>query len=227
MWQPNAGHFFRRIRRVIVISFLLGCAGAVILAPVCVGSFLLYPFGAFDGHDEFIDLSGRRAKSRLTSWPSNVETSAVQMVSHQQDSSRDSYSSWYQIKLSPDAAAIWQEYVHIQQEESSKSVSSAHKSVERVHRTLNGRPPMHWQTGQTPTWWHPLPGDFRATEAMLWYANCDSGVGRATYSYYDESTNTLWIYQYACQHDRLWAPGCVPEGTHFGTPSRKAKTKSD
>ena len=76
---------------------------------------------------------------------------------------------------------------------------------------------MHRQTGTTPTWWSPPAIDFRATELMKWYRGYDSGVGRATYSGYDETTKTLWIYEYSCQHDQLWSQGNVPTGQQFST----------
>ena len=52
---------------------------------------------------------------------------------------------------------------------------------------------------------------------MLWYDNYYSGVGRATYSGFDESTSLLWIYEYAAQHDKLWEPGDRPTGIDFST----------
>jgi hypothetical protein len=57
---------------------------------------------------------------------------------------------------------------------------------------------------------------------MLWYTDYDSGVGRATNSAFDKSTGILWIYDYACQHDRLWSPGNVPPGDVFSTVDDEA-----
>jgi hypothetical protein len=56
---------------------------------------------------------------------------------------------------------------------------------------------------------------------MKWYRDYYSGVGRATYSAYDESAQTLWIYEYSCQHDILWSSGDVPAGEHFSTSPKK------
>ena len=55
---------------------------------------------------------------------------------------------------------------------------------------------------------------------MLWYTNYDSGVGRATYTSFDEPVGVLWIYDYACQHDRLWTHGNVPAGSVFTSSKR-------
>jgi len=107
---------------------------------------------------------------------------------------------------------------HKHQEISSKqSLHDLHEGLEGVHRILTGPPPQHSRTGDTPTWWKPPTLDFRATEVMLWYTNYDSGVGRATYSTFDESMGTLWIYNYACQHDILWSRGNMPTGDIFST----------
>ena len=58
---------------------------------------------------------------------------------------------------------------------------------------------------------------------MKWYRNNDSGVGRATYSGYDEATNSLWIYHYSAQHDRLWTRGDVPAGEQFSTIKKSVR----
>ncbi len=55
---------------------------------------------------------------------------------------------------------------------------------------------------------------------MLWYKDGESGVGRAVYSGVVEPTNTLWVYLYVCQHDRLWLRGKVPAGEQFLTIKR-------
>jgi hypothetical protein len=70
-------------------------------------------------------------------------------------------------------------------------------------------------TGDVPSWWKPPAIDFRATEAMLWYSGFDSGVGQAAYTGYDAEKQTLWVYEYACQHDRLWEKNQFPDGEVF------------
>lgn len=95
---------------------------------------------------------------------------------------------------------------------------------EGVSRTIAGPPPQHRQTGSTPGWWTPPAIVFRATEAMEWYTGYGSGVGRATYSAYDQATGELWIYEYSGQHDQLWDLGKVPAGEQFSTlPPRAAE----
>jgi hypothetical protein len=78
------------------------------------------------------------------------------------------------------------------------------EKVEIIPGNVVGPPPLHKQTGVTPVWWTPPAISFRATEIMLWYDGFDSGVGRAAYSAFDESTGILWMYDYAAQHDLLW-----------------------
>ncbi len=96
-----------------------------------------------------------------------------------------------------------------------EELGDLHEGVEGVHRTVAGPPPANWQTGECPSWWTPPKIDFRATEVMLWYTNYESGVGRATYTSFDRQSGVLWIYDYACQHDKLWTHGNIPPGTMF------------
>lgn len=211
-------HLWRKTRTVIRYAVYGGCVFAVIWAVFICGSFLLNPFAGFAGESEFAELSASAAKRHLPNWPVGVATSDVKSVSYKSAYSRDSYSSWYRIQLTADAASIWTNQVHSHQEEWSKRcLHDLHEGLEGVHWTIGGPPPLHSQTGETPAWWSPPTIDFRATEVMLWYKNYDSGVGRATYSAFDTSDRTLWMYDYACQHDTLWPQGNVPIGNVFST----------
>ena len=87
--------------------------------------------------------------------------------------------------------------------------------MEAVRRMVPGPPPLHWATGDSPPWWTPPNIAFRATEAMKWYSGFDSGVGQAAYTGYDVDRGTLWVYEYSCQHDRLWEPNQIPTGEVF------------
>jgi hypothetical protein len=202
------------VRRCVVIAFYVACIVIVAAAVFAIGALIFLPFPGFDGSAEFADLPGAVAKRRLgDSWPPSVDASSVDSVSYTGESSRDSYSSWYRIRLEENAALAWMDYVHAQQERSAKKpIGRGHEAPEGVRRTVVGPPPLHRQTGVTPDWWSPPPIDFRATEVMLWYADYYSGVGRATYSGFDAETNTLWVYDYACQHDKLWPHGKLPDG---------------
>lgn len=211
-------HAWRNVRTVIRYVFYV-CSVLVVLFSIMIcGSFLLDPFGGFDGHSEFNELPGDAAKRRLNEWPADVDYREVEAVSYQSDFSRDSYSSWYRIRLTSSAAERWMNQIHTRQEVSSRQcLDNRDEGLEGVHRTIAGPPPQHWQTGTTPTWWTPPRIDFRTTEVMLWYTDFDSGVGRATYSAFDGSTGLLWIYDYASQHDILWPHGNIPKGNVFTT----------
>ncbi len=50
---------------------------------------------------------------------------------------------------------------------------------------------------------------------MKWYSGYNSGVGQAAYTGYDATQRTLWVYEYSCQHDRLWEPNQIPDGDVF------------
>lgn len=210
---------FRKVRTIIRYA-VYACCVLVVVAPLFIcGSFLIRnPFAGFAGRSEFNELSGSAAKRRLSEWPDGVDSNDVQYVSYKSEYSRDSYSSWYRIQLARSAALTWADHMHQRQESCSRlSLHHLHEGLEGVHRTIAGPPPQHRKTGDTPPWWTPPNADFRATEVMLWYANYDSGVGRATYSAFDESTGFLWIYDYASQHDILWSHENAPAGTVFST----------
>ncbi|MEI8213459.1 MAG: hypothetical protein WCI02_15030 [Planctomycetota bacterium] len=207
---------WRNVRALIRYVVYAGCGLIVLFAIMICVSFLMNPFAGFAGQSEFSDLSGYSAKRRLSDWPSDVDPRDVQNVSYKSEYSRDSYSSWYRISLSATAAEKWTNQIHKHQEDWSRGcLGDLHEGLEGVHRTISGPPPLHWQTGETPTWWTPPNIDFRATEVMLWYTNYDSGVGRATYTSFDNLAGVLWMYDYACQHDKLWTHGNVPTGNVF------------
>ena len=55
---------------------------------------------------------------------------------------------------------------------------------------------------------------------MIWYDQ-SSGIARATYTSFHPETRTLWVYGYACQHDKLWDFGKVPDGIPIGKAASK------
>ena len=213
-----SSHAMRSVRTAIRFAVYGCCALAVIWAVFVCGFILINPFAGFAGETEFTALSASAAKRRLPDWPDGVATSDVDTISFKSAHSRDSYSSWLCIKITDDAALTWSNQAHTHQEEWSKQcLHDLHEGLEGVRRTVDGPPPLHSQTGETPSWWSPPAIPFRATEVMLWYDDFYSGVGRATYTAFDNSDQTLWVYDYACQHDTLWAQGSVPNGDVFTT----------
>jgi hypothetical protein len=211
------------VRRSIGLLFLFACVSALLIAVTAVVWFLLNPFAGFDGRAEFAELSGADAKLRLRSvWPPAVEPESVRTVSQTTQWSRDSSSSWCRVELRKEAATIWMDHIHAEEERRSKECfGDHHECLEGVHRVVSGPPALRRQTGNTPAWWSPPAIAFRATEVMLWYGQGDSGVGRATYSGFDESTDVLWIYDYACQHDELWSRGKPPKGIQIHLNAKK------
>jgi hypothetical protein len=179
------------------------------------------PFAGFAGSSEFVNKPGPSAKRSMDSmdeWPVSIDPSNVRIVSLKCDYSIDSHSAWYRIELNATSAQIWAETVHSNQERYSReSIRRDDRGLEGVRRVLVGPPPLHWQTGNTPDWWKPPTIDFRATEAMKWYSGFDSGVGQAAYTGYEAEKQTLWVYKYACQHDRLWEQNQMPDGDIFSS----------
>lgn len=207
---------WRTIRTVIRLVFYFFCV-LVVLYPimVCV-PFLMNPFAGFAGSSEFVDRPGLSAKRSMDEWPVSIDPANVRIVSRKCDFSIDSHSAWYKIELNATSAQIWEDYVHSKQElYSRESIQRDDRGLEGVRRVLLGPPPLHQLTGYVPDWWKPTTIDFRATEAMKWYSGIDSGVGQATYTGYDAEKQTLWVYTYAGQHDRLWEPNQIPDGEVF------------
>jgi len=144
-----------------------------------------------------------------------VDPKDVEKVTWVYESTIDSHSSWYRVKLTPDAATAWTDRIHSEAEKNDDSHGDHIEGVEGVHRTVPGPPPLRQQTGETPGWWTPPVIEFRATEVMIWYRNSSSGYGRATYSAFDKAAEVLWIYEYGAQHDLLWTRGQSPAGESF------------
>lgn len=160
---------------------------------------------------EVIDFRGSEAKHRLRAWPTTVSIEEVESCSFKYSGSIDSHSQWICLRITPAAATAWIEDAHQRQAETAKQpLGRRYRSVESAERTVIGPPPLHLQTGTTPSWWQPPTMPFRATEVMLWYDGYDSGIGRATYSAFDEQSGQLWIYEYSAQHDELWQRGRAP-----------------
>lgn len=203
-------HLFRTWFRY---AFYTWCV-LIVLFPILIFAELL--FDPSFGQPEFIDLPGGLAKQRLSDWPEGIDPGDVQAMSYKSEQSRDSYSSWYRIAIRANDAEKWISQIHSRQEQRSREyLGGQHEALEGVCRTITSPPPLHQQTGKTPIWWKPPNIDFRATEVMLWYKQYYSGVGRATYTSYDQEQGVLWIYDYACQHDVLWPHGEVPAGEVF------------
>ena len=166
----------------------------------------------WDASRGFTGLPGPAAKARLgKSWPATVDPDAVVSLDYRSESSIDSSSTWYRIRLGQADAAAWIDDAHFHEEDWTRNLADTH-FPEGVRRKISGPPALRRQTGETPEWWSPPALAFTATEIMIWYTDGDSGVARATYSAFDKSNSTLWIYCYTCQHDRLWQRGQLPNG---------------
>jgi hypothetical protein len=171
---------------VTLLAVALGC----VLAVIPIWRSLKNPLD-FGDRSEFYRLNGQAARRRLGyAWPKAVDPKDVTLVSYKAESTRDSLSSWTQIRLTPAAAQAWADDVHAYQERDAKG---SQNQLEGVRRTIFDHLPQHRQTGSTPIWWFPSASEVRATEIMLWYDQ-GSGTARATYTSFDPSTNTLWVY---------------------------------
>ena len=205
-----------RFRQFIRYTFYSACLAVVCIAVLSVWTIILDPFLGFDASLKFVDLPGRTAEQKMNNWPSSIDPSKVNIVSFQSAQSIDSYSTWYKIQTDRETAQLWSDDIHARLKSwSLSSISPGDRGLEGVRRSIKGTPALHSTTGETPSWWNPPAINYSATEAMKWYSGFDSGVGYAAYSGYDELSKTLWVYEYSCQHDRLWEPKHMPDGDIF------------
>lgn len=206
----------RTVRTIIRSVVYACCALAVLFTIAQIGSVLINSFSPFSDSSTFADESGVAAKRLIHEWPADVDPSNVRRVSGKQGYSFDSHSSWYKIELDANSAQVWADTVHANRERDSiQSLRKQDRGLEAVRRIVPGPPPLHRTTGPSPFWWTPPSVEFRATEAMKWYSGYGSGVGQAAYTGYDAERQTLWIYEYSAQHDRLWEPSRIPAGDIF------------
>lgn len=204
----------RLIVRFVLTIYIVGCLTAFGYVFALIIAILFSPFD--DTPDEFVNAKGSAAKRQLgQSWPKSVLVSDVLSVDYKSHGSRDSSATWIRITLAERAASVWADHVHAREAAWARKLAKIEYSPEGVIRTIPGPIPLRQQTGTTPEWWSPLEGTYRATEVMVWYTNGESGTARATYSIFDASKKCLWIYEYTCQHDKMWSRGEIPDGIHL------------
>ena len=180
-----------------------------------VAKFMANPFAGFAGETEFENLSGAKAKKRMREWPDSVSENDVTSLSRRHIHSRDSFATWYRIKIGAQGATNWQDSIHANKSKSPRYEGDSYDGYEGVRHRIQGPPPEYWDPEQAPRWWNPPPINFRATEMMIWYQH-GSGIGQALYSGFDETKQELWIYDNAAQHSSPWDNRSRPKGDAFG-----------
>jgi hypothetical protein len=211
----------RRPFQFSLAGMLIALTLAAVLLSCGLGFLRVYrffqnPFAGFEGDVQFVDLTGPAAQQRMDfAWPAGVNPRDVISMSHKASWKRDAGSSWSQLRLTSVAAQAWADEIHLRLEQNA---ASSKNQVEGVRRTFSGIPPLHEPTGSIPFWWSPPTNNVRATEIMHWY-DYGSGYANATYTSFHSETGTLWVYQYSCQHDKLWPQGKPPEGTGIAKES--------
>lgn len=195
-------------------SLIKNYSVTLFIVVIAVGGLVLaigganFPFGAFDR--AFTDLGGADAQQRLSSWPHDVEPTAVKKLSFKTTSAIDSHSSWYRIEATEDAIKQWVADAHSKRAAHLRSASRLHEKSEGIVRELSVIPWAYDDTEKPPVWWNPPSGQCRATEVTIWYKNYDSGIGQGTYSIIDPTAKILWIYEFSVQHRILWQHGNMP-----------------
>jgi hypothetical protein len=180
------------LRSIVIVLYASACAGVIALVVAAVGWYLFATGFAYQ--DGFVGLSGAAARGRLErAWPAAVDAASVWSVSYKTESSRDSYSDWYRIEMTQDAAVKWMDGLRPEQGRNSNAgLKRLDTGLEGVHW---GPPPIRRDCGDAPVWWKPPGIDFRTT----WKRGPARFAG-ATYYAFDETARTLWIYDYCCQY---------------------------
>jgi hypothetical protein len=187
--------------------------GAILLVALTIGGCLYVGSIAIRSLDpfptlEFVDNAGPSASRKMYSWDFTVDPSAVRRVSMKSASSIDSYSTWSKFELSSSDAETIAAELHNRMSTIDGYLQRT-KECEQAIRTITSIP-IRSPTSETPNWWSPPTGTGDATENMLWYPDAAFGVAQGCYTIYDLSTQTLWVYEYAAQHDSHWERGTRP-----------------
>ena len=187
---------------VFLLATLTLLGGCLFVSVIAITS--LDPFPTL----EFIDKPGPAASRKMGSWEFTVDPAAVRQISMKSASSIDSYSRWSKFELSQfDADTIASELhkrmatidVYLQRKKECEQATRAIVSI-----------PIRSPTSETPDWWLAPAGTGDATENMLWYPGATYGVAQGCYTIYDANNETLWVYEYAAQHDSHWERGARP-----------------
>jgi hypothetical protein len=205
-------------RRVWLGKLVLGTSFICCFAPLAALLLALVrlSFVNFDSTNEFTALSGPDARSRLGGeWPDGIDPPLIDSVDYKSSGSIDSGSTWFKIRCTPAAASEWTKKMRDDELGWAAFCRTLNSNPEGIDRVIHGKPDLRRPTGPPPDWWDPPSIDFQATEIMLWYKTDPSGVARCIYSGFDSLTQTLWIYHYICQHDRMWTRGSPPKGNRI------------
>ena len=165
------------------------------------------------------------AKARLGDrWPTGVALKDVSSCQFDEASVRfdndwgKATTSWLKVKLTPEAATVWENSIHAREVERIRHIQKLNRLVEGVQRTTNGRLPLRMEVGGRPSFWDPPPANYRTTEGMIWGIEPAIPTGMALYSWFDQATGVLWVYQNSSPRDVLWPQGKIPEGTEIVNP---------
>lgn len=187
--------------------------GAILLATLTVGGCLYVGSIAIQSLDpfpilEFVDKPGPAASRKMYSWDFTVDPAAIRRISMKAASSIDSNSTWSKFELSQSDAKTLAAELHTRMAKIDAYLQRT-KECEQATRTIASIP-VRSPTSDTPNWWSPPTGTGDATENMLWYPDATYGIAEGCYTIFDPARETLWVYEYAAQHDSHWERGTRP-----------------
>ena len=188
--------------------------GAVLLTTLTIGGCFYVGSIAIRSLDpfpilEFVDKTGSAASRRMSAWDFTVDPAAVRRISMKSASSIDSYSTWAKFELGQSDATTITSELHARTATIDANLQRT-KECEQATRAITSIP-IRSPTCDPPDWWSPPTGTGDATENMLWYLDAPYGVAQGCYTLYDTINETLWVYEYAAQHDSHWERGARPQ----------------
>ena len=172
-----------------------------------VGSILIHSLDPFPIH-EFVNKSGPVAARKMSLPDFTVDPVVVRSISMKSASSIDSYSTWSKFELGHSDAKTIASDLHNRMATIDPYFQRT-KECEQSRRSINSIP-IRSPTSGPASWWAPPTATGDATENMLWYPDATYGVAQGCYTIYDAKHETLWVYEYAAQHDSHWERGSRP-----------------
>jgi hypothetical protein len=185
-----------------ILFTILTVGGCLYVGSIAIRS--LDPFPKL----EFVDKPGPAASRKMYSWDFTVDPAVIRRISIKSASSIDSYSTWSKFQLAQTDAKTLASELHARMAKIDAYLRR-NNECEQATRTITFIP-IRSPTSDTPDWWRPPTQTGDATENMLWYPDATYGVAQGCYTVYDAGNETLWVYEYAAQHDSHWERGARP-----------------
>lgn len=163
-----------------------------------MGSLICIVVELYLSSGDQLDVSGSRARTVLTEyWPSDLVSDSIRHAYVHTEGGIDTCHTFIKMNCNQEVADKWDQHLARRWEFASISLASRFDVNTKKSDTVAT------PGSEIPSWWSDPTGKTRSYEICGWYRDGYSAWGYGTYLAYDLDTNTLWIYDYNEQHDRL------------------------